>query len=171
VPVGYAQNAEGARAAATRYVAVLGGQLGLDPSRRDLALAAVSPDGRTAPHLAERWATRPNVERATGATQALQSGGPMIAAAAPVMSKVAAYEGDTATVVVWVTAVLGTERLNSLDQAWATETVSLRWEGDWKLVAYDSAPGPVPALHQPATALADALARTSDMQGPFDVAP
>ena len=95
----------------------------------------------------------------------------MIAAAAPVLSKVTAYDGDTATVAVWVTAVLGTDRLGSLDQAWATETVGLEWDGDWNLVAYASTRGPVPALHQPVTPLAEALISTADMRGPFDATP
>jgi hypothetical protein len=171
VPVGYPQNADGARAAAIRYVAVLGGELMLDPLRRDLALAAVSPDRRPAPDVAARWSTRPNVERATGARHAQQAGLPMIAAVAPVLSKVEAYDGDTATVAVWATAVLGTEQFGSLDQAWVTETVTLLWDGDWKLAAYASEPGPVPALHQPATPLTEALLNTDDMRGAFDATP
>ncbi len=168
VPVGYPHSDDGARAAATQYVATLGGELMLDPSRRDLALAAVSRDGRPEPDVVARRSTRPNAERATGALHAQQADRPMIAAAAPVLSKVTAYDGDTATVAVWATSVLGTDRLGSLDQAWATETVTLQWDGDWKLAAYDSAPGPVPALHQPVTPLAEALVSTADMRGPSD---
>ncbi len=171
VPVGYPQTSAGAQAAATRYVAVLGGALGLDPSRRDLALAAVSRNGQPPHAIVARWATRPNVERATGVQQALRSGLPVTAAAVPVMSRVTTYGGDTATVVVWVTAVLGTERLGSLDQSWSTETVTLQWSGDWKLAAYESAPGPVPVLHQPVTPLAEALVATAGMTGVFDGSP
>ncbi len=171
VPVGYPHSTGGARAAATQYVATLGGDRMLDPSRRELALAAVSRDGQPTPDVAARWATRPNAERATGAQHAQKAGLRMIAAAAPVLSKVTAYDGDTATVAVWVTAVLGTDRLGSLDQAWATETVTLVWDGDWKLTAYASVPGPVPALHQPVTALTEALLSTADMLGPHDAAP
>jgi hypothetical protein len=170
MPVGYPQTAEGAQAAAARYVALLGGPLALDPVRRDAALAAVSTARQPPPAVAARWATRPNVERATGASEALSSGEPFVAAAAPVMSQVRAYDGDTATVAVWVTAVLGTTRLGRLDQSWATETVVLRWDGnDWKLASYDSTPGPVPALHQPVTPLTEAFASTRGMQGIFDV--
>ncbi|MEX2291267.1 MAG: hypothetical protein WD794_13200 [Mycobacteriales bacterium] len=171
VPVGYPQSPDGARTAAIRYVAVLGGALGLDPSRRDLALAAVSRNGQPPPAIMARWATRPNVERATGVQDALRSGSPVVAAAVPVMSRVTAYDDHAATVAVWVAAVLGTERLGSLDQSWSTETVTLQWSGDWKLVAYESAPGPIPALHQPVTSLAEALAATQGMAGIFDVAP
>jgi hypothetical protein len=171
VPVGYPHSADGARAAAIRYVAVLGGELMLDPLRRDLAFAAVSPDRRPAPEVVARWSTRPNVERATGARQAQQAGLPMIAAVAPVLSKVTTYEGDTATVAVWATAVLGTERFGSLDQAWVTETVSLLWDGDWKLAGYDSEAGPVPALHQSPTPLTEALLSTDGMRGTFDATP
>lgn len=171
MPVGYPQTPDGARAAAIRYAAVLGGALGLDPSRRDLALAAVSRNGQPPPAITARWATRPSVERATGVQEALRSGSPIVAAAVPVMVRVTTYNGDSATVAVWVTAILGTERLGSLDQSWSTETVALQWSGDWKLAAYESAPGPVPALHQPVTPLARALAATQGMVGAFDVAP
>jgi hypothetical protein len=171
VHVGYQQTAEGARAAALRYVAALGGALMLDPARRDLALAAVSRDGHPMPDVVARWATRPNVERVTGAEDALRTAAPMVAVATPVMSRVTAYDGDTATVAVWTTAVLGTERLGTLDQSWSTETVTLRWSGDWKLEAYESTPGPVPALRQDVTPLAEALASTAGMTGTFDVAP
>jgi hypothetical protein len=171
VPVGYPRSVDGAQAAAIRYVAVLGGELMLDPSRRDLALAAVSQDSRPTLDVAARWSARPNAERATGALHAQQAGLPLIAAAAPVLAKLTAYDGDTATVAVWATAVLATDRLGSLDQAWATETVTLVWDGDWKLAAYDSSPGPVPALHQPVTPLAEALLSTADMRGPFDATP
>lgn len=171
VPVGYAQTVEGAQAAALRYVGVLGGPLMLDPARRDQALAAVSADGQPVPDVAARWATRPNVERVTGAQQALRSGGRVVAAAAPVMSRVTAYDGRTATVAVWATAVLGTDPLGTLDQSWSTESVTLRWAGDWTLAAYDSSPGPVPALRQTVTPLTEALAATAGMTGTFDVAP
>lgn len=171
VPLGYQQTAEDARAAALRYVAVLGGPLMLDAARRDLALAAVSRDGQPAPDVAARWAVRPNVERVTGAQEALRRNASVVAAAAPVMSRLTAYDGDTATVVVWTTAVLGTDRLGTLDQSWSTETVTLRWSGDWKLAAYESSPGPVPALRQDVTPLAEALASTAAMTGTFDVAP
>ncbi len=160
VPVGYPQSVEGARAAALRYVAVLGGPLMLDPARRDPALAAISEDRRPKPDVAARWATRPSVERVTGALDALRTGAPLVAAAAPVTSRVTAYDGDAATVAVWATAVLGTERLGTLDQSWSTETVTLRWAGDWQLVAYESSPGPVPALRQAVTPLNQALAAT-----------
>jgi hypothetical protein len=170
VPVGYPQTAEGAQAAALRYVAVLGGPLMLDPARRDLALAAVSPGGQPVPGVVARWASRPNVERVTGAEQALRSGGPVVAAAAPVMSRVTAYDGATARVAIWATAVLGTDRLGTLDQSWSTETVTLRWVGDWKLAAYESSPGPVPALRQAVTPLPAALSATVGMTGTFDVA-
>lgn len=171
VPVGYSHDAAGAQEAAVRYVAVLGGRTGLDPSRRDLALAAVSRDGRPAPAIAARWATRPTVELATGATAAVTANAPLVAAAVPVLARVTAYDSDVATVTVWVTAVLGTERLGSLDQSWSTETVTLAWDGDWKLTAYDSTPGPVPALHQPVTALDEALTRTAGMSEVFDATP
>ena len=170
VPVGYPRTAEGAQEAALRYVAVLGGPRMLDPARRDTALAAVSPDGQPLPEVAARWATRPNVERVTGAQEALRSGAPLVAAAAPVLSRVMAYDGGTARVAVWTTAVLGTERLGTLDQSWSTEIVTLQWTGDWKLAAYESRPGPVPALRQAVTPLADALTATAGMTGTFDVA-
>lgn len=170
VPVGFPQTAEGAQVAALRYVAVLGGRLMLDPARRDLALAAVSPDGQPVADVAARWASRPNVERVTGAEQALRSGAPVVAAAAPVMSRVTAYDGATATVAIWATAILGTDRLGTLDQSWSTETVTLRWVGDWKLAAYESSPGPVPALRQAVTPLPAALSATAGMTGTFDVA-
>ena len=168
VPVGYPQTSDGARAAAVRYVAVLGGVLGLDPYRRDLALSAVSRDGWPPAAIAARWATRPNIEQATGVQEALRSGSPVIAAAVPVMARVTAYNGDTATIAVWATAVLGTARLGSLDQSWATETVTLAWSGDWKLTVYESAPGPVPTLSQPPTPVNEALATTTGMSGVFD---
>lgn len=169
VPVGYPQTAEGAQAAALRYVAVLGGPLMLDAARRDLALAAVSHGAQPMPDVAARWASRPNVERVTGAEQALRSGAPVVAAAVPVMSRVTAYDGATATVAIWATAVLGTDRLGTLDQSWSTETVTLRWAGDWKLAAYESSPGPVPALRQAVTPLPAALSATAGMTGTFDV--
>jgi hypothetical protein len=171
VPVGYPQTVEGARDAALRYVAVLGGPLMLDPARRGPALAAISPERRPQPDVAARWATRPNVERVTGAGDALRTGAPLVAAAAPVTARVTTYDGGAATVAVWATAVLGTERLGSLNQSWSTETVKMRWAGDWKLAAYESRPGPVPALRQAVTPLAEALTATTGMTGTFSVAP
>ncbi len=105
VPVGYPQTAEGARDAALRYVAVLGGPLMLDPARRDTALAAVSPDGQPMPDVAARWATRPNVERVAGAQDALRSGARLLATAAPVMSRVTAYDGGRSRPRVWCSSL------------------------------------------------------------------
>lgn len=171
VPVGYPHTRQGAQAAALRYVAVLGGPLMLDTARRDLALVAVSHDGQPRTDVAARWAARPSIERVTGVQDAVRSGAPVVAAAAPVMSRVTSYDGGTARVTVWTTAVLGTERLGTLDQSWSTETVTLRWAGDWKLAAYESSPGPVPALRQAVTPLSEAVAATAGMTGVFDAAP
>lgn len=169
VPVGYRQTPSGAQQAAVAYVVALGGPIGLDPGRRDPALAAISPDGQPAAAVAQRWASRPNVERATGVLAALRTGTPLIAATTPVLAAVSAYSPDRATVTVWVNAVLGTELLGALEQSWSTETVTLDWHGDWKLEAYDSAPGPVPGLHQPVTPVTQALARTTGMAAVTDV--
>ena len=146
VGVGYARSREGAVAAATNYVKVLTSPLLFDPSRRRAAIRRLA-----APDAVDRLqraydASTPRVAEslllpAAGGTAGIR----VMLVAVPVSYRIEKYDQDGATVAIWQTTIGGTNGGAPVLQAWGTTTVTLRWtEGDWRLLATTSAPGPVP---------------------------
>lgn len=169
--VGDQRSPAGATAAGVRLVRLLGSSALLEGSARDALLSSLTPDGIVPAALADRYRLRPNAEQITGLLTAVRAGEPLVAVTVPVLAGTTTFDGDSATVRVWVNAVLGTSRLGTLTQSWSTETVTLRWAGGrWALVADTSTAGPVPTLPQPPTDLATALAATAGMRTVDDVA-
>jgi hypothetical protein len=165
VPVGYERSGRGAVAAATNAVALLSDPRALDSPGRARVLDAVAA-ADAAPQLAARLVVAPAVEEATGLLADVAAGRPMVARVVPVAGRLVAYTADAATVDVWAVAVLGTDRLGAVTSSWSTETLRLAWErGDWRVRAYHSRGGPVPAVSQPPTPLAETLTATEQMRG------
>jgi hypothetical protein len=165
VPVGYERSGRGAVAAATNVVAILSDPGTLDAPSQARVLDAVAAAG-AGPQLAARLVVAPAVEEATGLLADVAAGRPLVARVVPVAGRLAAYTADAATVEIWVVAVLGTDRLGAVTSSWSTETLRLVWErADWRISAYDSRGGPVPAASQLPTSLAETLTATQQMRG------
>lgn len=64
----------------------------------------------------------------------------------PLTADEASASADHVEVRVWSVLVVGATGGSVARQVWRTSTISLRWEdNDWKVDAWDSAAGPVPA--------------------------
>lgn len=148
-PSGFARTPEGAVAAATAYVAALGGPAILDPAAVRTTITAIASAG-----------SRDDLVRAyeLAAAQARErlgvgtSSDPVVVLrTAPVGYRVDGFHRRAATVSIWRVGIVGSGATVEPRQSWRTETVSLVWEdGTWKVDAVRSSPGPTPPLAGPA---------------------
>jgi hypothetical protein len=156
-PSGYARTPDGAVAAATAYVAELGGPNILDPaamrrtltaiasttSRDNLVRAYESAASHARDQLGVRTATDPDI----------------VLRASSVGYRVDGFQRATTTVSIWRVGIVGSSATVEPRQSWRTETVSLVWEdGTWKVDAVRSSPGPTPPLAGPAATPAELFA-------------
>jgi hypothetical protein len=63
----------------------------------------------------------------------------------PLAYKVNAFSSHRAQIAVWSAGVFTIEGLTAPTETWATTTVDLVWNGDWRLYSLSTTPGPVPA--------------------------
>jgi hypothetical protein len=144
----------GAVFAATSYVGALGGTALLDPARlrrtvRSIGSSAARADLETAYRQA-----------ANAAREQLGVGAPpepvVILRTAPIGYRIDAFSRAAATISIWRVGIVGSGATVEPQQSWRTETVSLVWEnGDWKVAALRSSPGPTPPLGTPAATPTD----------------
>ena len=154
MPVGYAHTREGAAAAATNYVQLLGGAIALSPAATRRAVAAVaapSQEGQLATQSEQGLAELNN------RTQALTYAGrgvPVVLLRAPITYQIESYTPTRAVVAIWDVAVLAIDGVDAPIQDWERWDIVLLWErGDWRdSVERTIQPGPVPQLTQEATA-------------------
>lgn len=160
-----AHTQSGAAAAAVADVVSLARPDAVDPTKsRSIVDSLASPDA--VPALLARLTVTPAAEDATGVVADLTARRPFVARCAPIGVHVSTYDGETATVSVWLVSVLGTSRLGVADMSWSTETVTLAWQQSrWLLTAYDSESGPVPRGTQAETPYADMLRFVSQLEG------
>lgn len=147
-PNGYSRTPEGSVAAATAYVAALGGPVILDPIavRATLIEIASSESREGLVHAYESAAAQAR-ERLGVST----ASDPVVVRTAPVGYRVDGFHPDAATVSIWRVGIVGGGARTEPGQSWRTETLSLVWEdGTWKIDALRSSPGPTPPLAGPA---------------------
>jgi hypothetical protein len=148
-PTPSAPTAEPARAsavtAAATYVSELDGSILLDSTRlravvNRIASAQARPSLITA---YEQTAAQARERLGLGAVPAPV----VILRAAPVGYHVDSYSARSATISIWRVGVIGSGATVDPQQSWATETVTLAWEGGrWKVAGLSSSPGPTPPL-------------------------
>lgn len=148
-PSGFARTPEGAVAAATAYVAALGGPTILDRFAVRTTVTAIASAG-SRDHLVRAYELA-----AAQAREQLGLGTPsravVILRTAPVGYRVDGFHRRAATVSIWRVGIVGSGTTVEPRQSWRTETVALVWEdGTWKVDAVRSSPGPTPPLAGPA---------------------
>lgn len=146
VPVGYARTREGAAAALLNYGVVLSRLLLEPPAERRVALRVLgTPDfaattERTLARAREAAEQGPLGPALRGEATAVYRGGPL-------GYRVTRFNPDEAVVDTWAFGLAATTSGLAPRMAFQTTTTTLVWrDGDWKLAASDSRPGPAPSV-------------------------
>lgn len=178
IPAGFSQNEDGAASAAANYAVALGGVEMFDPERREAVVAAVfAPDAVAEQEaaLAERYSD-PDFLTGIGLTEdgTAPEGMTFVSRVLPAGTRVVDYDGETARVEVWYSALFGLageESTNPVTESWYTGTYDLVWTGgDWKVAGYSEREGPVPVARDQRASAADEMAEAVEEFGGFTYA-
>lgn len=149
VPVGYARTSEGAAAALLNYSVALSRLLLETPDRRSAAL-----DVLATPEFATRTARQ--LQRARAAAEAgplgpaLRGEGTAVYRGGPLGFRVVQFSRDEAVVDTWAFGIAAADPGLDPRMTFQTATSTLVWrDGDWKLAASRSRPGPAPRVSGP----------------------
>lgn len=149
VPVGYPRSSQGAVAALLNYSVVLSRLLLEAPERRNAALDVLAtPDFATD--------TARQLQRARAAAErgplgpALRGDGTAVYRGGPLGFRVVRFSRDEAVVDTWAFGVVAADPGLDPQMTFQTSTSTLVWrDGDWKLAASRSRPGPAPRVSGP----------------------
>lgn len=168
VPVGYARSEEGAAAALLNYSVVLARLVLEPPAERQAALRLLAT-----PEFAQRTATQ--LDRARAAAEqgplgaALRGEGTAVFRGGPLGFRVVKATRDEAAVDTWAFGLVAATSGLEPRMTFQTSTSTLRWvDGDWKLAASRSRPGPAPAVDEDAQvsgrAFVDSVGRLRELR-------
>ncbi|MEW1546235.1 hypothetical protein [Streptomyces tsukubensis] len=151
IPTGYARNAQGAQSAAANYAVVLGsdGMFRTD-SRRRIVETLYAPGVVESLLSTMSKAYSPQFFGTVGLKEdgTAPEGLTFVSRTVPVGTKVTEQKGDTMTVEVWSTGLIGLAGPNStkpVTSSWFTLTQKLTWaDGDWKIASTSQREGPTP---------------------------
>lgn len=149
VPVGYQRTQAGAVSAATNYLVAFTQPRMFQPLVRGQVLTVLAGPAR-APDLIR--SVNPGMDRAAETLQVdpntgTSSMGQLVSRLVPVGYKVVSYSDSRARIAIWCTSLAGVAGADSsmpVVTAWATDTVDLEWDGDWKWAGFVEAQGPTP---------------------------
>lgn len=165
VPVGYARSQDGATAALLNYSVVLSRLLLDPPERRQAALEAMG----TAEFAA---GTTRRLDRARRAAdqgplgQGLRAGATTLYRGAPLGYRVVRSSAREAVIETWAFGVVANTSGLGPQMTFQTATSTLRWQdGDWKLAASNSRPGPTPAVDADTTGPRDFVDAIGRLKG------
>ncbi|MFE9406052.1 hypothetical protein ACFYNY_30590 [Streptomyces sp. NPDC006530] len=175
---GFPQTEQGAQSAAANYAVALGsdGMFGTN-RRHEIVDAVYAPEVAAARrgdldkvYSAKDFLTRiglnPDGTAPTGQT--------FISRCNPVGSKADKFDGATATVSVWYSALFGLAgegSKNPVSESWFTNTFQLKWVGgDWKVTDFTQKDGPAPVGRDQAAAPAKDMTDAVEQYGGFTYA-
>lgn len=149
MPVGYTRSSEGAAAALLNYSVVLSRLLLEAPDRRSAALDILAtPDFGTE--------TARQLQRARSAAErgplgpALRDDGTAVYRGGPLGFRVVRFSRDEAVIDTWAFGVVAADPGLDPQMTFQTATSTLVWrDGDWKLSASRTRPGPTPRVSGP----------------------
>lgn len=135
-----------------------------DPAIVDSLLGNLDP--AYSPSFLANVGLKPDGTAPTGLT--------FISRTVPVGTKVTALKGDTATVEVWCTGLVGLAGPDStkpVTETWFTMTENLKWVGhDWKIGSSSQREGPTPVSGDNRASSADEIAAAVQGYGGFTYA-
>lgn len=92
----------------------------------------------------------------------------------PVGTKVVKFNGDSASVAVWYSALFGLAgegSKNPVSESWFTNTFELAWiDGDWNVTDFSQKDGPTPVGRDQAASSAEDMANAVEQFGGFTYA-
>lgn len=140
MPVGFARDEAGARAAAMAYAAASQRWLYFDDAGVEAAVAAISTTSAT-PSL-----TRDVLDEVRLARESLASSpGRVWWVVRPLAVSIETFNPDRARVAVWTVTVLSASDVALPQSDWTTVTFDLAWDDrDWRVDAVVDEPGPTP---------------------------
>ncbi|MFJ8312272.1 MULTISPECIES: hypothetical protein [unclassified Streptomyces] len=175
---GFAQTEQGAQSAAANYAVALGSEGMFSTTRRHEIVGTVyAPDVAaarqgdldkvySAKDFLSRIGLNPDGTAPTGQT--------FISRINPVGSKADKFDGTTASVSVWYSALFGLAgegSKNPVSESWYTNTFQLTWVGgDWKVTAFTQKDGPAPVGRDQAAAPAKDMSDAVEQFGGFTYA-
>lgn len=177
IPSGFARDEQGAQSAAANYAVALGsdGMFKAAP-RRDIVQAVHDPaivNGLLS-DLDKAYSTGFLANIGLNADGTAPTGLTFVSRTVPVGTKVTAQNGDTATVEVWCTGLVGLAGPNStkpVTETWFTITEKLKWVGnDWKIESSSQKEGPTPVNGDNRASSADEIAGAVQGYGGFTYA-
>ena len=147
VAVGYPRTRAGAVAATLNSGTALGDpRVLLDTEKRGRVLELVATD-RYARTFTGAGAAALDRAREQPLGRGLADGATTISLTSPLSYRVVSYDENVARILSWGVAVVGNDAGLDPVATWATTTTTLRWQdGDWKIDAASSEPGPTPGL-------------------------
>lgn len=142
IPVGFARNEAGARAAALTYATASQRWMYFDDGGVERAVRAIASSASTARLAAEVGdEVRAAREGLTGAA------GRVWWIVRPLATRVESHGRDAARVSVWVVSLLSAADVAMPQSDWRTVTIELVWEnGDWRVDGIRDSAGPTPML-------------------------
>lgn len=177
LPTGFARDEQGAQSAAANYAVALGSVDMFQRGPRESIVRATHD-----PAVADTLVRSLDDSYSAGflATIGLDANGTaptgltFVSRTIPVGTKIKDFSGDTATVEVWSTGLVGLAGEGStkpVTSTWFTITEKLRWVGDdWKIVSSEQAEGPTPVNGDNRASLADEIAKAVEGYGGFTYA-
>ncbi|MFF2526694.1 hypothetical protein [Streptomyces liangshanensis] len=177
IPSGFAHDEQGAASAATNYAVALGsdGMFNRDGRHRIVDTvytpeAAASLKGPQDKAYSSAFLGKLGLD----ANGTPPPGHLFISRTVPVGTSVQSLTGDTATVSVWYTGLIGMSGPGSTDPVtttWKTWTFELRWQAnDWKVAADSQTDGPAPVPGDVAASTADEISKAVEQYGGFTYA-
>lgn len=178
IPSGFAHDEQGAQSAAANYAVALGSAgMFVRDQRRAIAAAVYAPTVAAARKGALDKVYSDvdflaNIGLSPDGTA--PAGQTFISRSNPVGTKVVKFNGDTASVAVWYSALFGLAgdgSKNPVSESWFTNTFELKWtNGDWKVTDFTQKDGPAPVGRDQAASSAEEMAEAVEQYGGFTYA-
>ncbi|MFF1915692.1 hypothetical protein ACFVYE_29695 [Streptomyces sp. NPDC058239] len=178
IPSGFAHDEQGAQSAATNYSVALGSADMFDKSSRRAIVTAVYAPAVAAARQGDLDKVYSGQDFLTSiglnADGTAPSGLTFISRSNPAGTKIVKFNGDTASVAVWYSALFGLAgegSKNPVSESWFTNTFDLAWiDGDWKITDFTQKDGPTPVGRDQAASPAEEMANAVEEFGGFTYA-
>jgi hypothetical protein len=177
IATGFAHTEQGAQSAAANYAVALGSDGMFNTDRRHEIVAAVHDPAvvsKLQQQMDASYSTAFLQSVGLNSTGSAPSGFAFVSRTIPVGSKATTYAGDTATVEVWCTGLLGLAGEGStkpVSTTWFTITQQLTWvNSDWKIESSSQKQGPAPVSGDDQAASANEIANAAEGFGGFTYA-
>ncbi|MEU2979293.1 hypothetical protein ABZ678_20410 [Streptomyces hirsutus] len=172
IPSGFAHDRQGAESAAANYAVALGSAEMFNKGKRDAILNSVIVPARVADFATTLdKAYTPEFNKNVGLNKdgTTPEGYTFVSRTSPIGTKVIESSGNSATVEVWCSGLLGLagdSSTNPVTSSWFTITIQLEWTTtDWKIVTHSQKDGPAPVPGDERASSAEEMAKAVEEYG------